>query len=94
MLIILCKVSSRPAHVSIKIEVRENSSAAKEDKLEYMKCYWKGPKLYRFSRYATQNFLRRPTMVAVIFKDFKPPSKKIPSYAPVSYQSDPFWYTF
>ena len=32
--------------------------------------------IYYFSRSTTQNFLRRPTMVANIFEDFEPPSKK------------------
>ena len=43
----------------------------------------KKSEIYRFSRFGTQNFLRRPTMVANIFEDFEPPSKKFlatPSY--------------
>ena len=38
--------------------------------------HWKKSEIYRFSRFATQSFLRRPTMVANIFEDFEPPSKK------------------
>ena len=76
MLITQCKVLCRPARISIKSEGRESSSAAKKDRLEYVKSSWKGSKIYRFSRSATQNFIRRPTIVADIFEDFEPPSKK------------------
>ena len=54
----------------------------KKDRLQYVKSHWKGSEIYRFSRPATQNFIRRPTMVADIFEDLEPPSKKIPSCAP------------
>ena len=48
-----------------------------EYKLEYMKSHWKGSEIYRFSRSTTQHFcLRRETMVANIFEDFEPSSKK------------------
>ena len=48
----------------------------KTSSIEYVKSYWKGSKIYCLSRFAAQNFLRRPTMVTVIFNDFEPPSKK------------------
>ena len=41
-----------------------------------MTLYWKELEIYRFSRSATQSFLRWPIMVADNFKDFEPPSKK------------------
>ena len=41
-----------------------------------MKSHWKGSEIYRFSRSVTRNFLCRSTMVADIFEDFEPPSKK------------------
>ena len=47
--------------------------------------YWKGPEIYRFSRSATQNFLRWPTMVTDTLKDFESPSK-LPSYAPAYFE--------
>ena len=37
MLIAQCKVLCRPAHISIKSEGRDSSSAAKKDRLEYVK---------------------------------------------------------
>ena len=55
---------------------RENSSAAKKDRLEYVKSHWKGSNIYRFSRSVTQNFLHLSTMVTDISADFEPPSKK------------------
>ena len=51
--------------------IRESSSAAKKDRLEYMKFHWKGSEIYRFSHSAAQNFLCRSTMVADIFEDFE-----------------------
>ena len=48
----------------------------KKDRLQYVKSHWKGSEIYRFGHYSTQNFIRRPTMVADIFEDFEPPSKK------------------
>ena len=56
--------------------VRENKSAVKKDKLEYVKSYWEGSEFYRFSCSGSQNILRRPTTVADIFKGIEPPSKK------------------
>ena len=76
VLITLCKVLCHPSHVSIKSQVRGNSSAAKRDKLQYVKCHWKESEIYRFSRSATQNFHPWPTMVANIFEDSEAPSKK------------------
>ena len=38
--------------------------------------HWKKSEIYHFNRFATQNFLRRPTMLANIFEDSEPPSKK------------------
>ena len=76
MLITQCKVLCRPARISIKSEGRESSSAAKKDRLEYVKSSWKGSEIYRFSCLATQNFIPRSTMVADIFEEFEPPSKK------------------
>ena len=55
---------------------QENSSAAKKERLEYTKSYWKGFEIYGFSSSGTHSFLRRLTMVADIFKDFEPPCKK------------------
>ena len=52
---------------------QENSSAAKKDRLEYTKSYWKG---FEISSSGTHSFLRWLTMVADIFKDFEPPCKK------------------
>ena len=49
---------------------------AKKDRLEYKKSHWKGSKIYRFSCFVTRNFLCRSTMVADIFEDLEPPSKK------------------
>ena len=49
---------------------------AKKDKLEYVKFHWKGSDIYRFSRSVTRNFLCQSTMVADIFEDFEPHSKK------------------
>ena len=72
----ICKVLCSLAHVSIKSSVRENSSDAKKDRLEYVKSYWKVFEIYRFSRSGTQNVLCWPTMVANIFEHFEPPSKK------------------
>ena len=66
----------RPAHVSIMSQGRENSSAAKEDRLKYVKFNWKGPALYRASRSTTQSFLGGQTIVTYIFEDFESPSKK------------------
>ena len=40
-----------------------------------MKFHWKRSEIYRFRRSLTQNFLRRPSMVADIFEDFVPPFK-------------------
>ena len=76
MLITQCKVLCCPAHISIKSEGRESSSAAKKDSLEYVKSSRKGSEIYRFSRFATQNVIPRSAMVGDIFKDFEPPSKK------------------
>ena len=76
MLITQCKVLCRPARISIKSEGRESSSAAKKDRLEYVKSSWKGSEIYRFSCSAAQNFILQPTMVANIFEEFEPPSKK------------------
>ena len=45
------------AHVS---RVKLNNFAAKKDRLEYVKPYWKGSEIYRFSCSETQNFLRWP----------------------------------
>ena len=55
---------------------RENSSALKKDRSEYVKSHWKGSEIYSFGRSATQIFLRRLTMVADISEDFEPPSKR------------------
>ena len=55
---------------------RENSSAAKKDRLQYVKSHWKRSEVYRFTRSATQNFLQWPTMVTHISGDFQPLSKK------------------
>ena len=55
---------------------KENRSAAKKDRLEYVKSHWKVSQIYRFSRRATQIFVRRPTIVADIFDNFEPPSNK------------------
>ena len=74
--ITLWKVSYRPAHVSIMRKVGINSSAAKKDRLEFMKSHWKRSEIYRLSRSTTQNFLCRPTMVADISEYFESPSKK------------------
>ena len=76
-LITLCEVLCRPAQVSTKSLGRENISAARKDRLEYVESHWKGSKIYRFSRSTTQNFLCRPTIMAYIFEDFEAPSKKI-----------------
>ena len=40
--------------------VKLNSSAAKKDKLEYVKSYWTGSEIYLFSCSETQNVLRWP----------------------------------
>ena len=66
---------------------------------QFVKSYWKGTKIYRFSRYITQNCLRRQP-VANIFEEFEAPSKnflatpllcidigKIPPYL----QANPYW---
>ena len=63
---------------------RENRFVAKKDRLEYVHSHWKGSKIYRFSRSATQIFLRWRTMVADISEDFEPPSKKF-IVAPLDY---------
>ena len=76
MLIAQWKVLRRPAHISIKSEGRESSSAAKKHRLEYVKSSWKGYEIYRFSCSATQHFIPRPTMLADIFEEFEPLSKK------------------
>ena len=76
MLITQCKVLRCPAHIAIKSEGRESSFVASKDRLEYVKSSWKGSEIYRFSCSATQNFIPRPAMVADIFEDFEPPSKK------------------
>ena len=55
---------------------KENRSAAKKDRLEYVKSHWKVSQMYRFSRRATQIFVRRPTIVADISDNFEPPSNK------------------
>ena len=65
----------RPAHISITIEGRKNSSAAKKDRLEWVKSRWKRSEIYLFSRSLTQNFLHWPNMVTDIFEDFELPSK-------------------
>ena len=72
----LCKVLCRPAHVSIKIRVGRTVLRLKKDWLEYVKSHRKGSEIYRFSRSATGNSLRRPSMVAEISHDFEPHSKK------------------
>ena len=41
-----------------------------------MKSHWKRSEINRFSHSASPNFLRQLTMVADIFEDFEPPSKK------------------
>ena len=56
-------------------EGRESSSAAEKDRLEYMKSSWEGSEIYRFSCFAIQNFIFRPTMVADKFGEFEPPSE-------------------
>ena len=71
-----CKVLCHPAHISIKSECRESSSVANKDRLEYLKSSWKESEIYRFSCSATQNFIPRSAMVADIFEEFEPPSKK------------------
>ena len=77
MLITQCKVLCRPVDISIKSCGREGSSLAKKDYVsEYVKSSWKGSQIYRCNRSTTQNFIRRSTMVANIFEDFEPPSKK------------------
>ena len=48
----------------------------KKDRSRYVKSHRTGSEIYSFSRSATQNFLHRSTMVADIFEDFEPPSKK------------------
>ena len=55
---------------------KENRSAAKKDRLEYVKSRWKVSQIYRFSRRATQIFVRRPIIVADISDNFEPPSNK------------------
>ena len=70
------KVLCRPAHVSIKSKSRENSSAGKKDRLDYVKFRWKGSRMYRSSRSTTWNFFCQPTMMADIFEDFEAPFKK------------------
>ena len=59
-------------------ELRQGSlsSAAKKDRLEYVKTSWKGFEIYHFSRFANQNFIRRSTMVTDIFEGFEPPPSK------------------
>ena len=52
-----------------------NSSAAKKDRLEYIKFHQKGSKIYRFSHSATQHFLGQATIVANIFEDFETSQK-------------------
>ena len=77
MLITLYKALCCPAHISVNVKLgRTVLQLKKTAQIEYMKLYWKGPEIYRFSRSATQNFLRWPAMVTEIFKDFEPPSKK------------------
>ena len=49
-----------------------------------MKSQWKESETYRFSRSVSQNPLRRPTMVANIFEDFQPPSKRFLVAPPTS----------
>ena len=49
---------------------------AKNDRLEYVKSHWKRSEPYRFSRFAIQNFLQRPTLVPDVSEDFETPSKK------------------
>ena len=66
----------RPAHFSSKSWGRKNSFVAKKDGLEYVKSHWKESEIYSFSCSVTRNFLCRSTMVANIFEDFEPPSKK------------------
>ena len=56
---------------------RESSSAAKKDRLEYVKSRWKGSEFCRFNRSVTKNFLRLSTMVNDIFEDFEPPFEKL-----------------
>ena len=53
-----------------------SSYAPKKDRLEDVESHSKEFEIYRFSRFATQNFFCRQTMVADSFKDFEPPSKK------------------
>ena len=72
----LCKVLCRPVHVSIKIRVGRTVLRLKKDWLEYVKSHRKGSEIYRFSRSATGNSLRRSSMVAEISHDFEPHSKK------------------
>ena len=59
-----------------ELRYREHSSAAKKYRLEYLKSHCKGSEIYHSSRSTTQIFLPQPTVVADIFEDFEPPSKK------------------
>ena len=79
VLIAQCKVLCRPAHISIKNEGRESSSAGKKDRLEYVKSSWKRSKIYRFSCSAIQNFIPPLTKVADIFEEFELLSKTFPA---------------
>ena len=88
MWITQCKVLCRPVHISIKSESRVSSSVDKKDRLVYVKSSWTGSKIYRFSCSATQNFIPRLTVVADIFDDFEPPSKKFLATPLVCFQHD------
>ena len=75
VLITLCKVLCRPAHISIKSLGMKNSSLAEKYRLELVKSHWKRSEIYRFSCSLTQTFLRHPTIVADFFEDFEQPFK-------------------
>ena len=59
-----------------KSTVKVGRTVLKKDRLDYVKSYWKGSEIYRFSRSATPNFLHRPSMMVKISEDFEPPYKK------------------
>ena len=75
MLIAQCKVLCFHAHISIKSEGRDSSSATKKDRLEYVKSVWKGSEIYCFRCSTTQNFIPLPTLATDIFEEFESPSK-------------------
>ena len=59
-----------------RVKLERTVLRLKKDRLQYVKSHWEGSESYCFSRSATQNFLRRPTVMADIFEDFEPPSIK------------------